>query len=333
MKFWSYLFIAVIISGGVCLGFFLFSLKGAANISLEENFEIKQGDGFNQIAVSLKNQRLIKSDLVFKIYAVLTGSAHLLKPGLYNLNAASTTPEILRKLIKGPGEEIEVVIPEGFTLYDIDSELSDSGILQKGAIISFDIGRVKNDYEFLKSENLKIGELEGYLYPDTYRFFKKSDAEIAVRKFLDNFNRKVWPLIKDKGPRELLIMASMIEKEVPDNNDRLLAAGILYKRLSLGMPLQVDATVVYAKCSGYFVFCSQPIISQKDLNLKSPYNTYLYTGLPPAPISNPGLNAINAALNPKFSDYLYYLSDPKTAKTIFSRNFEEHKKNKEIYLK
>jgi len=124
----------------------------------------------------------------------------------------------------------------------------------------------------------------------------------------------------------------LIEKEVPDSEDRKIVAGILLKRLEIGMALQVDATLSYIKCGGRFFFCESPGVERKDLILASGYNTYRYPGLPPAPISNPGQDALSAVLNAQTSPYLYYLSNPKTKKTIFSRTLEEHNENRAKYL-
>jgi len=231
-----------------------------------------------------------------------------------------------------------VVIVEGMSLRDIEEVLSAEDILPAKVIFEFNFDGLKKDYDFLTS----VDNLEGYLFPDTYRFFKKSNAELVIRKFLDNFKQKAWPILKgcqvssvkcqDLTINEILILASLIEKEVPSSEDRQIVSGVLQKRLALGIPLQVDATLSYIKCSGTFVFCDKPAVARKDLSLVSPYNTYLHRGLPPGSISNPGLAAIQAALNPKKSDYLYYLSDPKTKKTIFSETLEEHNDNRSKYL-
>ncbi|TSC95976.1 MAG: UPF0755 protein [Parcubacteria group bacterium Athens0714_26] len=343
---WSIIAVATIVASGLAVGYFLFALGSASASSLEKNIEIRKGDSFSQIALRLKDAGLVKSEGAFKIYSILSGSAHLFKPGMYGLNAASSTSEIVNELIDGSGTEVEILIPEGLSLRDIDYKLSSQGILPRGVLESFDINKIKNDYEFLSFDGATDGknQLEGYLFPDTYRFFKNSEPETVVRKFLDNFKEKIWPLVKDKKAvaaktgltaKELLIVASIIEREVPDvpaSSDRFVIAGILYKRLRLGMPLQVDATVSYAKCSGLLLSCDKPIISKKDLSLQSPYNTYLYNGLPPTPIASPGVDAVKAALVPKNSDFMYYLSDPKTQKTIFAKTLDEHNQNRVKYL-
>ncbi len=326
---------------GFCASFsyFLFALGPVAKSSLAKNFEIKSGQSLEEIAANLKTADLIRSKKVFKLYAIISGRAHLLKPGDYILDSASGAPAILRRLVQGAKEEITAVIIEGMTLRDIEEKLNAAGILSSPKAISqFNFDTLKKNYEFLVS----VKGLEGYLFPDTYKFFKNSSAEAVIRKLLDNFQKKAWPVLKTclgsagrcQGltKDQLLTLASLLEKEVPFVEDKEIVAGILLDRLELGIALQVDATISYAKCLGTFVFCGNPAIKRGDLKWQSLYNTYLYPGLPPGPISNPGLASITAATNPQKSDYMYYLSDPKTKKTIFSRTLDEHNDNRAKYL-
>lgn len=220
-----------------------------------------------------------------------------------------------------------LVIPEGYTVVQIDELLAKNGVLEAHALINFDIDRVRNDYWFLEGAK----NLEGFLFPDTYEFFLNSAPEAVVRKFLDNFKKKAGPSLPGDGEKamEIIIMASIIEKEVPDfNDDRPLVSGLLWKRLRNDMPLQVDAAICFIKNPAG---CRD--ISPVDLKIDSPYNTYLYRGLPPGPISNPGLSAISAALHPKGSPFWYYISHPQTKKTIFAETLDEHQQNIVKYLK
>lgn len=329
MKSFLFLINLIILIGFVGISYFLFSLGSVSEVFSAKEFEIKNGQGLAEITSNLKTAGLIRSKNVFKVYAVVSGSAHILKPGDYVLNSASGTPTIVNVLVQGPKKEVTVVIVEGMSLRDIEEVLSAEDILPAKVIFEFNFDGLKKDYDFLAS----VDNLEGYLFPDTYRFFKKSSVELVIRKFLDNFKQKAWPILKkDADFQEKLILASLIEKEVPSSEDRQIVSGVLQKRLALGIPLQVDATLSYIKCSGTFVFCDKPAVARKDLSLVSLYNTYLHRGLPPGSISNPGLAAIQAALNPRKSDYLYYLSDPKTKKTIFSKTLEEHNDNRSKYL-
>ena len=234
--------------------------------------------------------------------------------------------------------EAVVVIPEGKTVVEIDGLLKAKGILKEGESL------------------LSIDEpLEGYLFPDTYRFYKDSTAEAVINKFFDNFRKKAEPILSRDLPnfQRNLILASLVEKEVPDLDDRKIVAGLLLKRLKDGMPLQVDASLCYSKLyapltgvlasykGGETALSRQQVdgekkicypLTQSDKKIDSLYNTYLNKGLPPAPIANPGAEALQAVMEPKSSPYWYYLSDPASLKTIFSRTLEEHNANKRKYL-
>jgi len=319
----------------VFLGYFLSALGPVSQLSDIKKIEIKSGESFQQISSDLEGAGIIRSGVAFKILSFVSGSAHKLKPGLYFLESAWSTPNILRKIITGPELERAVVIPEGLTFLDIDKKLSDAGVIRPKALANFNFELIKNNYEFLRELKSPI-KIEGYLFPDTYKFFINSKTEDVVKKFLDNFNKKAWPVLHTNNSRlttnDVLKIASLIEKEVYFSKDKSIASGIIYKRLKIGTGLQIDATIIYAKCGGLVLYCDDSGFYRKDIGFVSPYNTYLHNGLTPTPISNPGLDSINAALNPSSSDNLYYLSDPKTHELIFSKTFEEHNKNRELYL-
>lgn len=298
-----------------------------ASASANNPIIISKGDGLKKIADMLEEKNLIRSASSFEFYSFLTGKAHQLKPGLYNLNPASSTIEIIRLLAAGPGSEVQVLITEGQSMYEIDATLAKLGVIKPNDLVKFNVATLQDQYPFL----LGSKSLEGFLFPDTYRFFFGSTPEEAVRPFLENFKSKVEPLIAsettvdyDNIPitrrgiysiKDIVTIASLLEKEVPSTTDRQMVADIIYRRLKIRMALQIDATVDYAKLHG------------------SQFNTYENPGLPPTPIANPGIDALTAALNPKANQYLFYLSDPKTKKTIFSKTFDEHKINKEQYLR
>lgn len=320
------------------VAFLFFQLTPVTNRPDYREFEITKGNGFSGIIDSLYGQNLIRSKKVSVIYGALTGSAHQLKPGSYLLSAGSSTPEILEVIKRGPSIDVAVILQEGATQKDMDAVLSQKGIFAAGSLNKLSVKSFIDKYPFLKNQK----SLEGFLFPDTYRFYRQSDPADVGGKILNTFNLKAWPLLsacdgqnaKCSGlnPAEVLTVASLLEKEAPIFLDRRLIAGIIYRRLAIGMGLQIDATLVYAKCRGTFTTCADSKVYRKDLTFQSPYNTYLHNGLPPGPIGNPGLEAIKAALSPIKSDYLYYLSDPKTGKTIFSETLEEHNNNRAKYL-
>lgn len=309
----------------VYLGYFASSLRPASAAGRPVDFEIKAGQGFDEIGNNLQAAGLIRSSAVFNAYAVLNGTALRLKPGLYSIDPAWSMPVILEKLTAGASQEAEVVIPEGATIYAADEILSRAGIIGPGQLISFPLALSASDFL-----------VEGRLFPDKYRFFLKTPVGDVVNKMILNFQTKAGPLLaglSNQEAREKIILASILEKEVTDEKDRKIVAGILEKRLKAGMPLQVDATVCYAKSIAAASAVPCYPLSKIDFQINSPYNTYLNKGLPPGPIGNPGVDAIQAALAAQSSPYWFYLSDPRTGKTIFSRTLDEQEANRVKYLK
>ncbi len=318
-------------------------------VGVEQAFSIKSGEGFTEIADRLKTEGIIRNAAAFKFYVILKGWADKLKTGDYKLSPSDSIQEIAAKIYGGEKkEEVRIVIPEGYNIFDIDRKLSEAGLIKEGNLMEFSPdAALLAHYSFL-NEGIKNeaghSSLEGFLFPDTYYFFKTSGKELEpiIIKFLDNFNIKVNLDLRNEASRrglslyDVVIMASLIEKEIPFFDERAEAAGILWKRLKNNMPLQVDATVLFI--SKYLIsdFVSGDVyigkLKDADYQIDSPYNTYLYKGLPSGSICNPGLESIKAAIFYKETDFWYYLSDSKTGKTIFSETFEEHKKNKKKYL-
>ncbi len=332
----------LIVAGAVILLFaiigiiFINSIKPVSVANPEQSeFIIDQGMGVGEISQQLYAGGLIKSKLGFEIYSFLNGKFLKFKPGVYLLDSGQSARRIIDILTGGP-KEITAVIAPGMTLREMDDYLSSIKIIKKGELITFNLDKIKSKYQFLAS----VKSLEGFLFPDTYQFFAASDPADVVDKILDNFREKALPSFSsvfsnnDKFS-EKLILASLLEKEVVDYKDKQIVAGILEKRIAAGMPLQIDATVIYAVCGGRFKTgnggCGISRASG-DFKIDSPYNTYKYKGYPPAPISNPGIDSINAALNPIKSNYWFYLSDLNTKKTIFAKTLDEQNNNMVKYL-
>jgi len=287
-------------------------------------FTVDQGEGFRAIIANLRSEGLVRSSIAAEAFSVVSGTAPHLKAGSYQLNPSMSAVAILEELASGSGREVTVTIPEGKNIFEIDALLGDAHVIAPGALIAFHAD----------------GNLEGKLFPDTYRFFTDSPVADVVQKFLDNFNAKAAPLLAadPKHANDDLIVASLVQKEVPDAHDQAIVAGILWKRAAAGMPLQVDATLCYAWWvaeEGPGATSStpgEPAHCSLDTKIVSAYNTYLNKGFPPAPIGNPGVTAITAALHPVSSPYWYYLSDPKTGKTIFAKTLDEQHQNTVKYL-
>lgn len=283
-------------------------------------FEITSGEGAYRIAERLMQSGLIRSATGFYLVSLATGAAFELKPGAYELAPRMSAYHMARELAAGPDPDREITVREGMTKFEIDALLAEKGILPRGALLAYERSSGRN--------------LEGYLFPDTYRFYVNSAAPDVVAKFDANFRKKAAPLLDgdEGGLNQRLLLASLLEKEVPDQEERRVVAGILLKRIRNDLPLQVDATLCYIKQldAGDAVPC-YPLIAL-DFKNKSPYNTYLNKEWPPGPIASPGTGALEAARAPRDSSYWYYLSDPATGKTIFATTLDEHNRNRVKYL-
>ncbi len=235
-------------------------------------------------------------------------------------------------------QETKITLIEGWTLNDITEYLDKSGLVSKADFSTALKNFNTSNYPLINTKPKTAG-LEGFLFPDTYLVAKdlaiqESLSNIIIKKLLKNFEIKFTPeMVAQAGMKkmsifEIITLASIVEKESGRNQeDRLLIAGVFYNRLKAGVALQSDATV------NYITNKKTPSISLADTELDSPYNTYKYKGLPPGPISNPGLNSVMAALYPKETDYFYFLTNPENNRAIFSKTFEEHIQNKQKYLR
>lgn len=317
---------AVLVAIVLAAGLFFFGLDpadagagGATTI-----FQVSAGESFRTIAEDLYGAHLIRSPLAFDLFSLMDGRAVEFQPGLYRLSPSMDTPAIVAAISGAHAGTVNVTIPEDSTVYDVDRILSNALVIRPGALVNF-----------TSTQNL-----EGRLFPDTYQFYTDESASSAVTEMENDFNAKAEPLLAadPANATRTLIIASIVEKEVPDLEDQELVAGIIEKRLSLGMPLDIDATVCYAKLLVSQSSSPQSPDSQAcqltalDFTIDSPYNTYLYKGLPPGPIGSPGVSAITAALHPESSPYLYYLTDPATGQTIFAKTLDEQDQNRVKYL-
>lgn len=292
-------------------------------------FTIAKGEGFREIGGKLSRGGFIRSLSVFKLYALLAGRAQKFQPGGYELSPAMSVLAIVKVITSGSQGDVLITIPEGAALRDIDGILAESGVIRKGALAALRPETFVLEFPALA----RVTSLEGLLFPDTYYFTVDATAESVARRMLETFMRKGMPLIEDEEDwYATLILASLLEREVIAFADRQVVAGILLKRIRLGIPLQVDATVSYAKCAGSYRECENVQIARSDLTFPSPYNTYAERGFPPTPIASPGTNTLKAAAEPVTSPYLYYLSASGTKETIFSKTLQEHNENRAKYL-
>ena len=272
-------------------------------------FVVSPGATFHEVADTLHRTGLIDSVVVFDLYARYRHLDRNIQAGAYQLSRNLNMIQILQALQTARPNEIFVTIPEGFTTQKTAALLDRGGVI-KGSDYSALAVSGQFSYDFLK--DLPPGtSLEGFLFPDTYLIPRNGTARQLITSQLENFDshwnaaRKALATQRKLSVVQVMTIASMIEREARFDDDRLLVASVIYNRLNAGWPLQVDATVLYAK--GVW----QSTVTTDDRKIDSPYNTYLHTGLPPGPIANPGIKAIDAALQPAQTAYFFYLSDPQ----------------------
>ncbi|MEK7630974.1 MAG: endolytic transglycosylase MltG [Patescibacteria group bacterium] len=304
------------IVGGVLLALFLVIGWGFGVIfpptPSQPVVRIERGMNAEQIGARLKGAGVIRSRIFFVWAAYVSGRQNRLGAGSFEFIGANSTFTVLENLLAQKSERA-VLVTEGSTVRDIASTLSSAGM---PAGLRFEVIAMAR---------------EGFLFPDTYRFFESASAEEIVDVMYKEFQEKIKPFEADirangHSQQDIITMASIIEREVRTPRDKVLVAGILWKRMREGMPLQVDATLFYVTGK------ASHELDKKDLENASPYNTYEHKGLPPTPISNPGIESIKAAIHPVESPYFFYLSG-SDGTTHYARTFDEHKKNKALYLK
>ena len=274
---------------------------------------IRDGAGLLEVADTLEKNNVIRSPFWFRTVVIGLGGERGIKAGDYYLSHRENAFKLAWRVVNGNHniKTIRITIPEGFTIDEIAS-LFDSRFSK------FD------QEEFLTRAK------EGYMFPDTYFVEVSATASSTIALLQNNFEKKIEPYMEEMASsthtfEDLINMASILEEEATSSEDRKIVSGILWKRIKIGMPLQVDATLKYVTGRG------SEHLTQDDLKMDSPYNSYTRRGLPPTPIANPGLDSIKAALRPKDSPYLYFLTD-ENGIMHYAKTFEEHKRNKEKYI-
>lgn len=271
----------------------------------EQVFVVPQGQTTSMIARRLKQDRLIRSVLIFRLVAEQKGLSGKLQAGEFRLNRAMTLPAIIDDLAHG-SQDFWITFPEGLRVEEYAERLAEKAAIDVQAFI------------------LAAKPFEGRLFPDTYLMPSSINAEEAVKLLTETFAKK-----SPTTDQEMIIIASLIEREAKHEVDRPLVSSVIFNRLKIGMALQIDATVQYVLGKKDNWWPNQ--LTRQELQTPSPYNTYINPGLPPRPIANPGLAALRAALKPAQTDYLYYVSDP-AGYNHYATTLEEHQQNIERYL-
>lgn len=300
----------------------------------EFKFLIPKGANTSAIAESLYEQGLIKNAGMYKLLSKFNGYDGLYQSGTHILSKSLSYDEIMRVLTSKPASK-QVMIPEGKNFKQIVDILYAKQIIKDKDKFIRIANTEKFDYPFLKDLPPRDNKLEGYLFPDTYEFDMNASEQEIIRKMLDNFNRKLKPEYNDQIKRlkgnmtldRVIILASIIEREAKNPDDRDLISGVFYNRLTSKdktlRKLQSCATIQYilVKMTG----AVKERLLDADLAIVDPYNTYMYEGLPPGPICCPGEAAIKAALYPEDTEFLYFVAKGDAAGSHqFSKTFKEH---------
>ncbi len=292
--------------------------------------EITSGMSLSGISELLYQKGVIRNRWAFYWGVLQKNAFHRIQAGEYELSPSMSVNEVLNVLIKGLVKRYALVVPEGFNVFDIARRLNEMGICSFS-----DFLRISRDSEFLKRVNVDADSLEGYLFPDTYWFVKNTPAE----RVAEAMTRRFWQIWDKNGyearakamnisVKDVLTMASIIEKETGIREERFLISAVFWNRLRKAMPLQADPTVIYGLLSETEPF--KDTITVADLRSSTPYNTYVIKGMPKGPICNSGKDSIEAALYPANVPYLYFVAQADGSH-YFSLNLREHHSAVERY--
>ena len=323
--------VVLAIVAALVVGFLLLMPYGP---SAEQFVEISPGMGTAGIARELHRAGIVRSAEAFEGLAIWKGvsgggrGAGTLKAGEYRFDHPATMEEVYARLRKGDVYTLTVVVPEGFNIFDIAGAIAAAGLDSRADFLQAEEQNTALIAPWTDERGVKATSLEGYLFPDTYKFSRHSTAAEMLAVMVRRFGQEVTRLGIRRGEVERTVtMASLVEKEVHIDAERPEVASVFVNRLAAGMPLQTDPAVSYASMlRGTWT----GVIHESELKSDSAYNTYAHTGLPPGPICNPGVAALRAALHPAKTDYLYFVANAAGA-TRFAATLEEHNANVAAY--
>jgi len=287
-------------------------------------FLLRPGWSTRHIARDLQKQGIIHSSAAFLMLDYAQG-VKTLKAGEYKFDQPANAVDVLRRLTRGDVYYRTVVVPEGYNMFDIAAVVEQAGL---GPAADF-LTAAKSDLFLLRDIDPNAKSLEGYLFPDTYQFTRIDSAHDIAAAMVHRFRQQAQRigLLGQPDIHRIVTMASIVEKETADPNERALVAGVYYNRLNKNMNLAADPSVIYAALlAGRY----RGTIYESDLHYNSPYNTYMFPGLPPGPIANPGAASLEAAMHPAQTDYLYFVSD-NNGHHRFAKDLQEHARNVAAY--
>ncbi|NUN08025.1 MAG: endolytic transglycosylase MltG [Ignavibacteriaceae bacterium] len=280
---------------------------------------INRGESLNSIASRLKQEGLIRDITVFKIFTYMSGSPKSLQAGRYTFEPSNSYYKIISRLANGEGDKlVRISLYDGISTIGISRRLKSESILVDDSLIV-----LARDKEFLDSIQFERNDLIGYLLPGSHEFFVNSSSREILTKLYGNFRKffsdSLLTVVRKTGysVHQVLTLASIVEAETNHKEEMRRVAGVYLNRLRIGMKLQADPTIQFLLADGW------RRLTYRDLAINSPYNTYIYYGIPPGPINNPGKDAILAVLNPEKHNYLFFVAD-STGKHNFTTNYNDH---------
>ena len=323
MKFFATLLLLVLIAAGAA--YWLITTPFGPRT--ETFVEIAPHTSTETMASLLEKAGVIRSRYGFELLRLFEKGT--LKAGEYRFDHPAPMTEVYRRIVKGDIYTIGITIPEGYNIFDIAQAIQDAGLGQRDEFLAAERQHTELISEWANPAHPPVS-LEGYLFPDTYRFARHTPPATVLAAMVRRF-RQAAQQLKVAGPEanRTVIMASLIEKEVSVDTERPLVAGVFANRLAKNIPLATDPTVIYAALLDNRW---RGTIYASDLKSPSPYNTYVHAGLPPGPICNAGMAAFHAALAPARTDYLYFVSDAQ-GHSRFSATLKEHNQNVQAYRK
>ena len=320
MKFFGIVLLLLLIAAGAA-AYIVYAPYGP---SAETFVDVPAGTGAAAIAALMQKNGIIRSRYSFDFLRLVSGGT--LKAGEYRFNHAVPAPDVYARLVQGDVYTQALTIPEGFNIFDIAAAVDTAGFSKRDVFLAAERQHTELIADLVPPGTPPVS-LEGFLFPDTYRFSRHATPVQILTAMVHRFRQATAQLDIAKTPKpdperlfDTVTLASLIEKEVGQSTERPLVAGVFVNRLAKSMPLATDPTVIYA---ALLDDRWRGTIYASDLQSPSPYNTYKHKGLPPGPISNPGMAALHAALHPARTDYLYFVSDA-AGHTRFSTGLKEH---------
>jgi len=320
--------IAFCFLGTLFYSYFIYSLTPERDKVYE--FTIEKDENLDNISKKLKDIELIKDPLMFKLYMKFKNADKKIKAGEYRIENIKDINSLISILEKGQEKLIKYTIPEGFDIEKIAERLSDLNLVNKDEFLDLALKR-GNEFDFKFSSEIKNGNLEGFLFPDTY-LISEPDAKKVILQMLSGFenifDEKMIVRAKElnMSVKDVVTLASIVEREAQLDEERPIIASVFLNRLKAGWNLEACSTVEYV------VKKAAPVLTLTDLQIDSPYNTYKYAGLPPTPICSPGKSSMVAVLYPADTEYFYFVSKGDGSHA-FGKTFSEHQRNIEKYLK